>query len=346
MTMENRIDSLSNEILAPHLEYLRSKQQGQFILVNNATIEQWSINLAAFLKLPKNTVREKLSRLNDAYQLNNLEYCLSIVNSFPALPGYPFMTNFNFSAHINYVNDYLNQTINNQPPKIPIIAFHKSASSYISGVLCRLFKVNPTVISFNHLKAMPAWTKGFAEWGGVIHDHYFPSTSNVALLRDAGIHQCVIHDRHPVEALISRAHHWAARQPTETNQQNPKKNTNIDLIRLYLDRHMDMLISYHGKWRRLWHQEAESHHIKIMNTSYDDMKLDKQLFFENLLYLLGASYDKDLLEKILIDIDTKKNTGVYNFRKASSDEWKETLTKPQIDKLKKLIDVEFPGLYF
>jgi hypothetical protein len=109
---------------------------------------------------------------------------------------------------------------------------------------------------------------------------------------------------------------------------------------------MEMLIRYHGKWRRLWNQEAASHQIEILATSYDDLKKNEKSFFINLLNLLGVSYDKSLLEFILIELDSQKREGAYNYRKALANEWQEILTKGQIEKLKKLIASEFPDLFF
>jgi hypothetical protein len=231
--MDNyEIESLPNEILAPHMQYLHYRQESQPTLVEPSLLQVWSEHLSVFLNLPTNTVNEKLTQLYHAYLGNNLDYCLSIVNTLPAFPGYPFMIKFDFAAHINYVNHYFNQTINNPIPKIPFIAFHKSASSYISGVLCRLFKVNPTVISFNHLKGMPAWIGALGRWGGVLHDHYYPSPSNLELLRSAGIRQCIIHDRHPVDAMISLANHWVDHQLKPDSQQFAGKDAHGELVEL------------------------------------------------------------------------------------------------------------------
>lgn len=332
------------ELLKLHQDVL-SKPLNRAETIDSKLFEQWSIHLALFLNQSKSDIEANLRQLYKTYQSSNVKTCLEVVNQFCHLPGYPFLREKNFSEHINYACHFFNLAREKIIPKIPIFAFHKTASSFVSVVLCQLFDILPSVLSFNHQQHMPAWANAFSKWGGVIHDHYFPSTSNLNTLYEAGIKKCIIHHRHPVDTLISLAFHEAKNNPSVSKDTLADEAACIAFVRNYLDREMELLIHYHSIWLHSWRKEAESGRMEIMETTYEDMKTDQKKFFIRILNYNQIKYDEKSLENVLADLREKQSNN-YNFRKATTNEWQEILTPNQIEKMKLLINREFPDVYF
>jgi hypothetical protein len=347
MNHQYEIEHFPSSILMLHHQHLRLRQPRNLKPVKPRLLKEWCHHLARFLEQSTHEIRANLCALQDAYQTQDLKYCLQVLNNkFPCFPGYPDMIKADFTKHMHYINHYFGQAEHNILPNVPIIAFPKSASSFITTTLCRLFDTYYTVISFNHTQGIPAWIRAFKKWGGILHDHYDPSPTNLQLLYDAGIKKCIIHDRHPVDALISRAHHYLKTEFHIEEELLAHTTQYTALVQAFLEREMEGFLRYHGNWRRRWQQAAASGQIEILNTYYDDMKKDNKSFFENLLQWLGAAYNKELLQSALDHLAPQKNKNSYNFRKATSNEWQEILTAKQIEKVKKIVSEEFPDMFF
>lgn len=347
MTLVMRVDELSvlpNDLMVLHHHHLNLRQKNSTEVIDQEIFTQWSIHLALFLNQSADEIEAILAQLYEAYQSKNIEYSLKIINRFLVFPGYPFLTRVNFVEHINYICHYLGLAIQKDIPKVPIFAFHKTASSFISVVFCRLFDVLPTVLSFDHFSGMPAWVNAFSKWGGVVHDHYYPSQPNLDLLYEAGIKKCVIHTRHPVDTLVSFAFHMVKINSNLDKEKVIDETARAALVRDYLDSEMETFLRYYGEWLRAWRREAISGRMEIIETTYEDMRSDQLSFFKKILAFYNINYQEQLLEKILQDLHIERNG--YNYRKASNNEWQKILTSAQIKKIKKIVNEEFPAVNF
>jgi hypothetical protein len=313
--------------------------------IQRKCVMNWSKQLAPFLERPVMDVYANLLSLSNAYKWHNIKYCLDVINQFPPLPGYPYMIKADFTDHMEYLHRYLEMIAGKDTPKVPFIAYPKTASSFVCVVLCKLLDILPTSLSFDHIKGMPAWANGFGKWGGITHEHYYPSPENIKLLYDAGIRKCVIHNRHPMNALISFSYHMVDEHLNYSKKQLADPDQRIQLVREYIDSQIENMIRRHGAWQRAWQREAAAGRMEILETSYEDMKSDQLAFFKRILNFYGIAYDQQALEATLQACRPGRFKQLYNFRKAAENEWQEVLTPKQADRAKKIIIEEFPGSY-
>lgn len=315
-----------------------------FILFRSWLLRKWSGQLAQSLGQPKNEVYAKLLKIENVYKSKDLKKYLDSINkAFPNFPGYPFILQGNFSTHIRYVCRYFKKMKNRVLPKIPFIAFQKSASSFVSVVLCQLLEIPPTILSLNHTVGIASWTNAFGKWGGVTHDHYYPYPENLKLLQEAGIKKCIIHRRNPLHALISLAFHALNNDPKIDNKLlTPEKQ--IVLVREYLNSEMENILNSYLCWHRNWRKEVSSGNFEILETNYEDMKRDPLIFFKQIFTFYELPLNETHLARILKKLKPKKNIKKYNFRMASANEYKEILTPEQIEKANFLLGKDFSDI--
>jgi hypothetical protein len=216
-------------------------------------------------------------------------------------------------------------------PKVPIISFPKTGSSYINVILHRLFDVPHTVLSFNHQRGIKSWVNSFSKWGGLTHDHYFPTPVNLALLNNANIRRCIIHTRHPVETFISTSNHYLDQ---DLVIDPAKKNLRVNLLKDFIDQKIDTYFTGFHNWHQTWRHAAKTHDLVILETHYGDMKQDPAAFFKQILDFCEVPYNEQTLLKLLEELEPEKAKGQYNFRKAKHNEWQDVLTNQQIEKIK------------
>ena len=341
MITGNSLEHFPDEILDSHQRHFNLPHKKKSLM--RLRILRSSIQLSPYLEEPRDVIYDKLLRLYQAYEQRDLRRSLTIINEFSSFPGYPFLSELSFGEHISYVKQYFRQQ-NQHLPRIPVIAYQKSASSYQSVVLSKLFNINTSVLSFQHMNGMRAWVQAYSKWGGFVHDHYYPSDVNLRLLQEANITKCIIHDRDPIDAFISCAHHWY--HLSEYSRQQLNQAQQLELIRDYCDREMASTLQFHALWRRLWNEVAARGQMEIYFTTYEEMKANKEIFFIKLLDFMGTQYSPQQLNTVLTDLDTKKNNKDYNFRKAAAMEWQQILRPDQIARAKKLMASEFPDIPF
>lgn len=322
---------------------MNNKQQNCFEIVDANLFKQWSIHLALFLNQSETNIEAILHQLLKAYQSRTIKTRLNIINKFSYFPGYPFIISGTFVEHINYVCHSLNLAVTKEIPKIPIFAFQKSASSYISVVLCHLFDILPTVLSYEHQIGMSAWANAFSKWGGIIHDHYHPNTSNLKILYKAGIKKCIIHYRHPVNTLISYAFHMVNRTLYIDKEKLTNEAERIALVRDYLNQNMEMILCRYSSWLRAWRKEGASGQMEILETTYEDMITDQKMYFARILAFNHINYNESSLEHVLHELRRQRTNNSYNIRKASPNEWQEILTPQQVKRVKRIVDKQFQG---
>ena len=327
-----------------HNKHLQLQNRVGLSGVGSDLLEYWSAYLSIFLEQDAAQLYEGLSRLYTAYRSSNIECVLDVINDLKILPGYPFITETNFVQHMRYLRYYLGMIVEKDVPKVLFFAFQKTASSFVSVVLCNLLNIAPTMLSFDHIKPMPAWINAFGKWGGVTHDHYYPSPDNLKLLYDAGIKKCIIHHRHPMNVLVSFAFHFVDKHPDRERVQKLDENERLEMARGFLDKEMVSILKYYGSWWRLWQEEADACRMQILNTHYEDMKTDQVSFFTRIMDFYGLDCERANLQRILTKLRPKKNNKGFNYRKASSSEWREVLTLEQRTLAERLIEQEFPDL--
>lgn len=318
-------------------QYLHQTLHTNLNAVDHDLFNEWSGHLSRFLGKSSKKIYRDLIRLFDVYQTKrDVRYCLKVLESFTIFPSYPDLEKGDFVEHIHYVCNYLSLVENNNIPKVPIISFPKSGSSFVNVVLHQLFDMRPAVLSFHHTWGIKSWINAFCKWGGITHDHYKPTRDNLKLLNDANIKKCIIHSRHPVEILISLANHYIDNDLPLDKNSLAEKNTRLKLLRDYFDREIDSYFERFAVWHQAWRNEAKSGNLEVLGTHYDDMKRDQLAFFKCILSFCDVSYDDQKLIKILDDLDPKKAKDQYNFRKASTNEWGEVFTDEHIRKIKSL----------
>lgn len=299
----------------------------------------FSHQFAPYLNQPKATIRATLNKLYDAHHIRNMDSYIETLNEFPGFPGYPYYRSGSFLQHMRYASCYFRKTQNKQLPKIPVIATPKSASSYICVILSSLFDIPASILAIKHHEGATPWVNAFGKWGGVTHEHYYPSQDNLEKLQNAGITRCVIHTRDPMESLVSKAFHWI-----KTENIACRADERILLAQKFLEPQIEALLEDQATWLKLWRKAAADGKIEILETHYEDMKTNPLAFFKRILSFSGVSYDEQKLVRVLEKHDPRKKRKKYNFRKALKDEWKTVLTPEQIARAKKVIDTEFSEL--
>lgn len=317
------------------LSTINNKPATDIVDLSTLPFKQWSYHLSLFLQHSEIEMEIFLRELYYTYQYKKIKHCLKIIEKIPEFPGYPFMTTGNFSDHINYVCHYLGLTQHNKLPNVPIISFNKTASSYINVVLCRLFDVLPIALSYQHNYGIAAWVNSFKRFGGLTHEHYYPTPHNLHLLRHAGIEKIIIHHREPAETMLSFAFHLINLAYHKAS--NLDVNQKTILVREFIDHNMDDIFQTHATWLNAWRKEAKNLRFEIVETTYSELKADSKAFFHKILAYCDITYNQESLHSIIKEIDQKNDAG-YNFRKGDSNEWQDFLTPSQKLKMNRGIE--------
>jgi hypothetical protein len=310
-------------------------------LISELMLSHWSRQFAEFLDESPSAIKMVLLQLQNIYQARNLKLGVELIDRLSLFPGNPFLNSHSFRRHMSYVRRYFDELSGKQLPRIPFIAIPKSASSYVSVVLCRLLDVNPTVISYRHLIGIRAWVNAFKRFGGVMHDHYYPLPANLKIFHDAGINEVIIHNRHPMDALISKAYHWVK------EVEATKKLTGDDkrvLVNEFCQREMEARFDFQAKWLRGWRAESEAGRITLHLTSFEEMKADKLAFFTRLLSIMNVPYSPWYLRYIIENIESKKNKTNFNIRHAETRDWNQILEPGLVKRATNLLADEYADL--
>lgn len=339
--------SLNNLNITTDLKELHQKHnttilQDKTKLFDYFRMRRWSETLARSLSIPQDQSLGILKNLKSCYHRKKQMHCLlDLIDSFELWPGYPFILTGTFEEHVNYVCNYLS-SIENALPSIPIFAFPKSASSYISVVLCNLFNVQPISLSFDHIHAIKPWVNTFSKWGGVVHEHYYPSKRNIKTLIDSGIKKFIVHTRNPINSFISFSYHMVDGYLNYTDHDLLDKDKRKKFAIGYLNKNLNELTKYYNSWSNSWKEISESKDIVVKFTTYEEMKENEKAFFKNMLEFMNLTISNEQLDICLNNLNPSSNKpNNFNFRSGKNNEWLDFLDTKEISKIKDTIEFNY-----
>jgi hypothetical protein len=223
-------------------------------------------------------------------------------------------------------------------PSIVMTSFPRSASAFIINFSSAHLKVpvgRMSIGMFPDMEIVPIWAERLAQGGMINHEHFPPSSSNLAALKAARISKLAVHVRDPRQQLISWVHHRTNEIPRGVPQQATAKE--ISFVELSFEEKIDWMIETHFpkliEWVVQWIDAAEREKdwLEIRFTTYEEFVADKTRFVEELWAFFGIGVDPGILESNINKVEKEAKMGAKwsNFRQGTVDEWRKVATVEQ-----------------
>lgn len=232
--------------------------------------------------------------------------------------------------------------------KIPIICFPKSASTFTQNVLNEILKSNAgkgDIINPNFKLSLyqPKLIENYFK-SGARHMHIWGRIANVKTLKENKIKPIIL-VRNIFDTIVSFKDHIEKIGFPEEGPyiiKNYTKFNEKEKIDYLINISLPWLLSFYSSWY------DKKKDIDMLFIKYEDMISNKVKYFKKILKFYKININED---KIIKSIEKcEKNKKKINFNKGITGRGKSTLTKDQIEKIKKIaktikhIDFKLIGL--
>ncbi|SBS25387.1 Sulfotransferase domain protein [Marinomonas aquimarina] len=212
-------------------------------------------------------------------------------------------------------------------PFIYLNTIPKSGNKYIANNLL----MSPYCSESRDISAGPWGNSNLHEFqikraiieGGVLIGHASPSSYNVGVLKDNGIHKMVLHTRDPRAATLSFTH-WInkklkagnleawAHPPVDGYAELPFEKQ-LDVVLSYW---LDSLVEYIEGWIKIDEQDND---FDVLFTNFTKMKNEPQAFFDEIMAFYGLDHK--------VEVQAPKEE--WHFRAGQENEWMNSFTSEQ-----------------
>jgi hypothetical protein len=272
----------------------------------------------------------------------NLGELIARIDAIERLPGFPWMNSFESGWFCDFAVDAAvrgRAARDLSIPSMPIFAYTKTGSSFLTMVMSDLMDVPWGITSLNFEIAVRSWLSFAARFPFSLHDHMLPTYQNISLLHQAGICKVVLHVRDPRQVVVSLAHHVLLYRGAPGNQHIERVFDEYGFDAL-LDRITAWAAQYR-EWFTGWKSATRRLGIPLFISKYESMLDNKERFFSNILDYFGAP--STLHDRIARSLGKNKRLkqGEAMFRNGTADEWKKVLSRRQI----RLIETHCAGAF-
>jgi hypothetical protein len=276
----------------------------------------------------------------------NLAELIARIDAIEHLPGFPWINSFESHWFCDFVVDAAvrGRTARDHfIPPMPIFAYTKTGSSFLTMILSDLMDVPWGVASLNYEIAVRSWLSFAARFPFSLHDHMLPTQQNIDLLHRAGICKVVLHVRDPRQVVVSLAHHVLLYRGAPGNQHLERVFDEYGFDAL-LDR-MTPWAAQNREWLTGWKSLTRKKGIQLLITKYESMLENKERFFSDILDNFDAP--STLHDRLAQSLSRRKRLkqGEAMFRNGKADEWKKVLSRRQIRSIEKHCAGAFAALY-
>ncbi len=259
---------------------------------------------------------------------------ISWIDTLGVLPGYPGLHSDNFDPNVfsAWVVDAAvrGRTARDRGvPPMPIFAFMKSASAFITMTMAHLTDVPSGVVALGHCIGLRPWVSFSGRFPIAFTDPFVHSEKNFRLLVETGITNVVLHVRDPRQVVLSIAHYDDPARPTRL-----------------IDNYIEVVIPLYRDWLMCWLTRASRSGIRVLLTTYESFVENEADFFHSILeYFNAGRFLHDRVSESVRTIKELAEQGHANFRNGTIDEWKDVLSASQIRNINKNCSGTFATLY-
>jgi hypothetical protein len=265
----------------------------------------------------------------------------------PFLPGSPKLVRQDPDQAMNFVWDALARGAAARDrgiPPIPVFSMAKSGSAFLASVLQHGLDIPAGVVAVaNHIPFGP-WLRFGLSYPMSIHAHTRPSPRLLRMLAQTGVRRVAVQLRDPRQQFLSLAHHL---RKDSAPQCEPWKAL---AAKHGFAAMLDALIEDEGPrlaaWISGWRAAERSGQIELGLFKYEVMAADPESHilgvaehFRTPMQALGP------LQAAVGEMDKLRRLGGLNHRKGDIDEWRESLTSGQVDRIAVFCAEPFKGLY-
>jgi len=230
-------------------------------------------------------------------------------------------------------------------PNVIIVALPKSASQYIKTVMSQGLQYS---VQARNRWVNPGYAESFNNTGAkLIKLHIFPTDENLEKLRKYTDQKIMLHVRDPRATVLSGAHF----QNRKCLENKTRKNGTPDKAKeAWCDRYTDLTfeqqIDYlievrlpgRVRWVKDWlivksEEDRKKDGLQIKLTTYDELLIDEEKFFDNIVKHFGIEKSKFKFIPIVKDVSV-------NYRIGDKDEWRRVYTPEQMAKINKIVPRE------
>ena len=227
------------------------------------------------------------------------------------------------------------------PLQIVFIAYPRSASSYIRSVLMNFFSLPPvelidekedTNIKISQYKANVYQYNDYLAW------HHFPPKSQNVLILKKYQKKFFVHVRDPRQCLVSVVHFMGVDYIYDQSKEKLPEN----YLLLSFAEKVDFFIKNKSvqrncRWIQGWLDVQKNEpELDIKITTFEALRENALAFFKDIVAFYG--YDPEFFT----ERDLLPPSKSLHYRKGEIDEWKEVLTKEQIQE----INAQIPNCLF
>jgi hypothetical protein len=270
------------------------------------------------------------------------------MNAIGCLPGPDYLVHglpaggFNTTWFCNFLADAATRgraARDRGVPSMPVFAYGKTGSSWLTGALSELMDVPRGVISLNYHAAVRAWVSFLAQYPFALHDHLWPTESALRFLVQHGITRVAVHVRDPRQVLLSLVHHNIAAN------NGPPSDDGEHEFHSMIDNVIDQSAPHYRDWFTGWQHMTRKFGVDLMITSYEMMIANGPWFFRQMLDYFRA--DRSMYERVdkLTLLRQAPQQGEYMFRNGTPDEWRQVFTRAQEARIQVLCAGAFTTLY-
>jgi hypothetical protein len=276
----------------------------------------------------------------------NIDELITRIDAIEHLPGFPRIDSFEPDRFCDFAVDAAvrGRTARDRyVSPMPIFAYTKTGSSFLTMVMSDLMDVPWGVASLNYEIAVRAWLSFAASFPFSLHDHMWPTQQNIDLLQQAGVSKVVLHVRDPRQVVVSLAHHVLLYRGASQNRHIERVVDEYGFDAL-LDRMSSWMIQYRN-WLIGWKSLTRKNGIDLLITKYESMLENKDRFFNDILdYFVSPSTLHDKIARSLSKRKRLKQREAM-FRLGTADEWKTVLSRRQIGLIETHCAGAFTALY-
>lgn len=229
-------------------------------------------------------------------------------------------------------------------PPIPVFSMAKSGSAFLASVLQHGLDVPAGVVAVGHHIPFGPWLRFALSCPMSIHAHTSVSPRLLGLLAQAGVRRVALQLRDPRQHFLSLAHHL---RKDSAPQCEPWKAM---AAKSGFTAMLDALIEDEGPrlaaWISGWRAAEQEGQVELGLFKYEAMAADPEShvlrvaeYFRTPREALGA------LRSAVGEMDKLRRQGGLNHRKGDNEEWREVLTRGQLDRITAFCAEPFAGLY-
>lgn len=300
-------------------------------------------HLAQYIEITKEEAFRVLWAAYGDLTKNNFLQASLRLSRLKELPGSPWFIYNSFEEYLHFCNDFVTRqqdAIHRGIPPLFIVALPKTASSFVASVLAQGLDVPVSSVSLIDRQIVPPWLRCFLRGGAVTHDHLWPSNYNIEILRSYKP-KLIILLRDFKQLVVSYVHHLSAYIDKLDDEKLNEflrwfSNANMELrLNWIIERRVPRVLN----WVSGWYRVSQAGTIDIKFLSYESFAADKSAFFDELskLFNIPTQIGKRLQKK---QKELDSQTGMYNMRKKSVDEWREVLSSEQKERIDDMVPAE------